>query len=109
MLVTTTLNVEGYRIVEYKGLVRGIVVRSPTIVQSIVGGLKNIVGGRIGAFTAMCEKAREQAYEVMLEHATQMGANAVIAMHYDAAEVASRYSATEVICYGTAVVLQKIT
>ena len=108
MLVTTTINVEGYRITEYKGIVRGITVRSPTIVQGLLGSLKNILGGQIGSYTEMCEQARQKAYDLMIEHALQMGANAVIGMSYDAAEVVGRYSATEVICYGTAVIIQKI-
>ncbi len=107
MLVTTTMNVEGYQIVEYRGLVRGIIVRSPTILQGFMGGLKNIIGGRIGAFTNMCEQAREQAYDLMVEHAKQTGSNAIIGVHYDASQVADRYSATEVLCYGTAVVIVK--
>ena len=105
ILVTTTFAVEGYRIVEYKGIVRGIIVRSPTIAQGIVGGLKNIIGGRIGAYTEMCEQARAQAYDLMLEHALEVGANAIVGMSYDASEVVSRGSATEVLCYGTAVVI----
>jgi uncharacterized protein YbjQ (UPF0145 family) len=107
MPVTTTLSIEGYRIREYKGVARGIIVRSPTIAQGIVGGLKNIIGGRIGAYTEMCEQAREQAYELLVEHARQMGANAVIGMRYDASEVVSKGSATEVLCYGTAVVIER--
>jgi len=105
--VTTTFGFEGYRIREYKGIVRGIIVRSPTIVQGIMGGLKNIVGGRIGAYTEMCEQARQQAYDLLLQHATEMGANAVVGLHYDASEVVSRGSATEVLCYGTAVVIER--
>ena len=105
--VTTTFTFEGYRIREYKGIVRGIIVRAPTIVQGIVGGLKNIVGGRIGAYTEMCEQARQQAYDLLLQHATEMGANAVVGLRYDASEVVSRGSATEVLCYGTAVVIER--
>ena len=108
MLVTTTFDIQGYRILEYKGVVRGIIVRAPTIAQSIVGGLKNIIGGRIGAYTDMCEQTRQQAYEQMVAHAKSAGANAVIGMHYDTAEVVSQGSATEVLCYGTAVVIQKL-
>ena len=104
ILVTTTFAVEGYRIVEYKGIVRGIIVRSPTIAQGIVGGLKNIIGGRIGVHE-MCEQVRAQAYDLMLEHALEVGANAIVGMSYDASEVVSRGSATEVLCYGTAVVI----
>ena len=105
MFVTTTFTIEGYRITAYKGLVRGIIVRSPTIAQGIIGGLKNIIGGRIGAYTEMCEQARSSAYESMIQHAQQVGANAVVGVRYDAAEVGS---ATEVLCYGTAVVIEKI-
>jgi uncharacterized protein YbjQ (UPF0145 family) len=107
MIVTTTFTVEGYSIVEYKGLVRGIIVRAPTIAQGIVGGFKNIIGGRIGAYTEMCEQARQTAYDEMVLHATQLGANAIVGARYDAAEVVSRGSATEVLCYGTAVVIAK--
>ena len=108
MFVTTTFTIEGYRITAYKGLVRGIIVRSPTIAQGIIGGLANILGGRIGAYTEMCEQARSSAYESMIQHAQQVGANAVVGVRYDAAEVVSKGSATEVLCYGTAVVIEKI-
>lgn len=108
MIVTTTFNVEGYRIAEYKGLVRGITVRSPTIAQGLLGGLKQIVGGKIGAYTEMCEQARAHAYESMVEHAQQMGANAIVGVQYDASDVGGQQAATEVLCFGTAVVLQPI-
>lgn len=105
--VTTTLSIDGFRIREYKGIVRGIVVRSPTISQGILGGLKAIIGGSIGAYTEMCEQARQQAYDLMLEHAREVGANAVVGLCYDASEVGVRNSAaTEVLCYGTAVVIE---
>lgn len=104
IIVSTTFTVEGSKIKEYRGLVRGITVRSPTIVQGFFGGLKSILGGTIGAYSEMCEQAREQAYELMMDHAVQMGANAVLGVHYDASEVV--VGATEVICYGTAVVLE---
>lgn len=106
MLVTTTFDIEGYRIIEYKGIVRGIIVRSPTIMQGFWSNLKSIIGGRIGSLTHMCETAREQAYNLMIDHAKELGANAIIGMRYDASEVAARHSATEVLCYGTAVILQ---
>jgi uncharacterized protein YbjQ (UPF0145 family) len=106
MPVTTTFTIEGYRIVEYKGVARGIIVRSPTIAQGFFGGLKNIVGGKIGAYTDMCEQAREQAFELLVEHAREMGANAIVGLRYDASEVVSQGSATEVLCYGTAVVIE---
>jgi len=109
MQVTTTFSIDGYRISEYKGLVRGLVVRAPTIGQGILGGLKSIVGGQIGAYAEMCEQARQQAYERLIQHAQELGANAVVGLRYDTSEVGSRNSAaTEVLCYGTAVVVQAV-
>jgi uncharacterized protein YbjQ (UPF0145 family) len=105
MFVTTTLTIEGYRITEYKGVVTGIVVRAPTIIQGIVGGLNNIIGGRIGAYTEMCEQTRAQAYDLLCQNAEQKGANAIVGMRFDSSEVVSKGSATEVLCYGTAVVV----
>ncbi|HYK81888.1 MAG TPA: YbjQ family protein [Gemmatimonadales bacterium] len=105
VIVTTTFTVEGRAVREYKGVVRGITVRAPTISQGILGGLKSIIGGHIGAYTEMCEQARQTAYDLMVEHARQLGANAVLGVSFDASEVASKASATEVLCYGTAVVL----
>ena len=105
MPVTTTFTLEGYRIVEYKGVVRGIIVRAPTIAQGFLGGLKSIVGGRIGAYTEMREQARQQAYELLIDHARSVGANAIVGLHYDAADVGGGGKATEVLCYGTAVVV----
>jgi len=105
--VTTTSSLDGYVIKAYKGVVRGIVVRSPTIAQGIAGGLKDIIGGHIGAYTEMCEQARKQAYDQMIAHARELGANAIVGTKYDASEVGSRTSATEVLCYGTAVVVGK--
>ncbi len=104
--VTTTLSIEGYRIKEHKGVVRGIIVRAPTIFQGILGGLKSIIGGRIGAYTEMCEQARQQAYDLLLQHARELGANAIVGLRYDASEVVAKESATEVLCYGTAVVIE---
>lgn len=109
MLVTTTLDIEGYSIVEYLGVVRGIVVRSPTIAQGFFGGLKSIIGGHIGAYTEMCEQTRQHAYDIMLLHAQELGADAIVGMRYDASEVSSKsVSATEVLCYGTAVKIQRV-
>ncbi|MBM43644.1 MAG: hypothetical protein CMJ36_01330 [Phycisphaerae bacterium] len=105
--ITTTFEIEGYRIVEYKGVVRGIVVRAPTIAQGILGGLKSVVGGKIGAYTDMCEQTRSDAFEHLIEHAEQVGANAVVGFRYDSSEIAE--SATEVLCYGTAVVIEPAT
>ncbi len=106
MPVTTTFTIEGYRIKQYKGIARGIIVRAPTIAQGFFGGLKNIIGGSIGAYAEMCEQAREQAFDLLVEHAQAMGANAIVGLRYDASEVVSRGSATEVLCYGTAVVIE---
>ncbi|MEI8313628.1 MAG: YbjQ family protein [Verrucomicrobiota bacterium] len=106
MFVTTTFDIEGYRITEYKGLVRGITVRSPTIAQGFLGGLKSIIGGKIGAYTEMCEQARQHAYDALVAHAEQLGANAIVGVRYDASDVGAQQSATEVLCYGTAVVVQ---
>lgn len=103
--VTTTFGFEGYRVRRYLGVVRGIIVRSPTISQGLLGSLKSVIGGKIGAFTEMCEQARQQAYDVMIEHARQVGANAVIGFRYDASDVGE--SASEVLCYGTAVVIEQ--
>ena len=103
--VTTTFNFEGHEIVEYKGVVRGIVVRAPTIVQGIMGGIKTIVGGKIGAYTEMCEQTRQDAYSHLLEHAEQLGANAIVGFHYDSSDL--KDGATEVLCYGTAVVIRE--
>jgi len=107
--VTTTFTIEGYRIAQYLGVVRGIIVRAPTIRQGILGGLKAVVGGRIGAYTEMCEQTRQQAYELLVDHAVGLGANAVVGLRFDASEVASRANATEVLCYGTAVVIEPET
>jgi uncharacterized protein YbjQ (UPF0145 family) len=108
MLVTTTMDVQGYRIKEYKGVVRGIVVRAPTITQGILGGLKSIIGGNIGAYTQMCEQARKGAYDNLVEHAQSLGANAIVALRYDASDAGEKSSATEVLCYGTAVVIEQL-
>ncbi len=106
MIVSTTFDVQGRRVREYKGVVRGITVRAPTISQGILGGLKSIIGGQIGAYTEMCEQARQAAYDLMVEHGQQVGANAILGVSFDASEVAAQASATEVLCYGTAVVLE---
>ena len=104
IVCTTTFDFDGYRIKEYKGLVRGIVVRAPTIAQGLMGGLKKIVGGRIGAYKAMCEDVRMEALQEMLQHAQELGANAVVGLRYESSEVAT--DASEVLCYGTAVVIE---
>jgi uncharacterized protein YbjQ (UPF0145 family) len=104
--ITTTFDIEGHRIIEYKGVVRGIIVRSPTIMQGVAGGLKSIIGGKIGAFTNMCEQARQDAFDHIAEHAEQVGANAVVGFRYDSSDLGDK--ATEVLCYGTAVVIEPI-
>ena len=101
---TTTFDFQGHKIVEYKGLTRGIVVRAPTISQGIMGGLKKVIGGRIGAYREMCEQARSEALESLLQHAEEIGANAVVGLRYESSDVDQ--SATEVLCYGTAVVIE---
>jgi len=106
MQVTTTFTIEGHRIREYKGIVRGIIVRAPTIAQGFFGGLETIIGGKIGSYTEMCEQARKQAYDLLIQHAQEVGANAIVGLRYDASEVVSKGSATEVLCYGTAVVIE---
>ena len=109
MLVTTTFDIHGHQIVEYKGIVRGIIVRSPTIVQGILGGLKNIIGGKIGAYTEMCEQTRRQAFDAMIHQAMALGANAIVGVRYDASDMGAQISATEVLCYGTAVVISPVS
>ena len=102
-MVTTALELPGHRIMRNIGIVRGIVVRSRSIVGSIGAGLQTLLGGNITLYTELCEKAREDAYELMIAHAAAHGANAVIGMRYDANEVAQ--GVTEVLAYGTAVVV----
>jgi len=103
--VTTAFALEGYRITRSLGLVRGIVVRSRSIFGTIGASLQTIVGGNITLLTDLCEKTREQAFEKMVDHAAMMGADAVIGMRYDATEVMQ--GVTEVLCYGTAVVVER--
>jgi uncharacterized protein YbjQ (UPF0145 family) len=102
-IVTTGNEVAGTRIVGYYGVVRGLVVRTPNIGASILGGLKSILGGNISQFANVCEAARQDAYQLMVQHAQQLGADAVVGMRYDATEFAQ--GATEVLAYGTAVKL----
>jgi uncharacterized protein YbjQ (UPF0145 family) len=104
MLVVTANDITGQRVVRYLGVVRGITVRSRSIIGNIGAGIQSLFGGNITLYTTLCEHAREEAYELMVAHASQMGANAVIAMRYDANEIAS--GITEVLAYGTAVVVQ---
>jgi uncharacterized protein YbjQ (UPF0145 family) len=102
-MVTTAFTIDGYRIDKNLGIVRGITVRSRSIFGTIGGSLHTIVGGNITAFTKLCEKAREEAFDLMLDHAGEMGANAIVGMRYDANEIMN--GVTEVLAYGTAVVV----
>jgi len=107
MMVTTSQELPGYRIVRNFGIVRGIIVRSRSLLGSIGAGLQTIIGGNITILTELCENTREEAYELMMQHAAQHGANAVIAMRYDATEIMQ--GVTEVLAYGTAVQVEKIS
>ncbi len=105
-MVTTALELQGYRVIRSLGVVRGITVRSRSIFGTLGGALQTIVGGNISLFTELCEKTRLEAFELMLQHAAEMGANAIIAMRYDATEVMD--GVTEVLAYGTAVVVEPV-
>jgi uncharacterized protein YbjQ (UPF0145 family) len=106
MMVTTALELPGYRIVRNFGIVRGIIVRSRSLLGSIGAGLQTILGGNITILTELCENTREEAYELMMQHAAEHGANAIIAMRYDATEIMQ--GVTEVLAYGTAVQVERI-
>ena len=106
VIVTTTNDVAGYRITQHLGVVRGLTVRSRSIIGNIGAGIQSLFGGNISIYTNLAEKAREEAYELMVQHAAQVGANAVIAMRYDANEITD--GITEVLAYGTAVVVQQV-
>jgi uncharacterized protein YbjQ (UPF0145 family) len=101
-MVTTAFELPGYVVTKNLGLVRGITVRSRSIVGNFFGGLQSILGGNITIYTELCEKARSETYRLMWSHASSLGANAVIGVRYDATELMA--GLTEVICYGTAVV-----
>ena len=103
-MTTTAFELTGYRIVKTFGVVRGIIVRSRSIVGTIGAGLQTLVGGNISILTDLCEKTRQDAMNQMLDHARQVGANAVIGLRYDATEVMQ--GVTEVLCYGTAVLVE---
>jgi uncharacterized protein YbjQ (UPF0145 family) len=105
MIVTTGNEVAGHVISGYIGIVRGIVVRSPSITQGFLGGLKQLVGGNIESYAEVCEDARQEAYQRMVQHAQERDADAVIGMRYDATEFAQ--GVTEVLAYGTAVTLSR--
>ncbi len=104
-MVTTANDLPGYRVVRCLGMVRGIVVRSRSVVGTLGASLQTLVGGNISLFTELCEKTREEAFGLLLQHAAERGANAVVAMRYDANEVMG--GVTEVLAYGTAVHVQR--
>ncbi|MGO9642743.1 MAG: YbjQ family protein [Candidatus Acidiferrales bacterium] len=104
-MVTGTFDLPGYRVVRVCGIVRGIVVRSRSVLGNLAAGLQTIVGGNITVFSELCEKTREEAYELMIQHAVEHGANAIVGMRYDATEIMQ--GVTEVLAYGTAVLVEK--
>ena len=104
MIVTTTNDVAGYRVVEHLGLVRGITVRSRSVIGNIGAGIQSLFGGNITIYSELAERAREEAFNLMVEHASSAGANAIVGMRYDANEITD--GITEVLAYGTAVVTE---
>jgi uncharacterized protein YbjQ (UPF0145 family) len=105
-LITTNIQLDGYRVVKNLGVVRGIIVRSRSIIGNIGAGFQILFGGNISLFTELCERTRSDAYELMIRHAEDLGANAVLAFRYDATEIAG--GVTEVLAYGTAVIVEKM-
>jgi uncharacterized protein YbjQ (UPF0145 family) len=105
-LVTTGTEINGYKVVKQVGIVRGIVVRSRSIFGNALAGLQTIFGGNITVYTNMCERARNDAYDLMCDHAEKHGGNAIIAMRYDTTEIMR--GVTEVLCYGTAVIVEQV-
>jgi uncharacterized protein YbjQ (UPF0145 family) len=105
-MITTAFNIDGYKVVKNIGIVRGITVRSRNLFANIGAAFQTLAGGNISLYVELCEKAREEAFELMMKHADEKGANAIIGMRYDANEVIQ--GVTEVLAYGTAVVLEKI-
>ena len=105
-LVTTAFELPGYRVVRNLGVVRGIIVRSRSVIGSIGAGLQTLFGGNITLYTGLCERTREDAFDLMMEHAANLGANAIICARYDATEIMS--GVAEVLAYGTAVVVEPL-
>lgn len=105
-MVTTAFEIDGYRIVRNLGVVRGIIVRSRSLLGTIGAGLQTIVGGNISLLTELCEKTRNDAFDLMITHASDLGANAVIGARYDATEIMQ--GVTEVLAYGTAVIVEPV-
>ena len=104
MIVATTTDLTGHRIVRHIGMVRGVTVRSRNVISDAIGGVQSMIGGRVGAYVKLAEAARQEAYEELVAHARDMGANAILAMRYDANEIMP--GVTEVLAYGTAVVVE---
>jgi uncharacterized protein YbjQ (UPF0145 family) len=104
MLIVTTNDIPGHRVVNTLGVVRGITVRSRNAISDMVGGVQSMLGGRVGAYVKLAEAARQEAYEDLVDHARAAGANAILAMRYDANEIMP--GITEVLAYGTAVVVE---
>jgi len=105
-LITTSTSLEGYKIVKHLGVIRGITVRSRSALGNIAGGFQSLFGGRLSIYVELCENSREEAYRLLIQHAQVSGANAIINMRYDANEIMQ--GVTEVLAYGTAVVVEKI-
>ena len=105
-MVTTSIELSGYRVTSNLGVIRGITVRSRSVLGNIAGGLQSLLGGRLSIYVELCETSREEAFQHMLQHAEERGANAIINMRYDANEILD--GITEVLAYGTAVVVEKI-
>ena len=105
-MVTTNIELSGYKIVKSLGLVRGITVRSRSLLGNLAGGFQTLFGGKISIYVELCEKTREEAYQQMLEHASERGANAIICARYDSNEVID--GVNEVLAYGTAVLVEKV-
>ena len=103
-LTSTTFDLPGYRVVRSLGVVRGIIVRSRSVIGDMGASIQKFFGGNISLYTTLCEQARDEAYRLMLSHAGQLGANAVIGVRYDATEIGP--GMTEVLCYGTAVIVE---
>ncbi len=107
MLVSTSNDIAGHRIVRHVGLVRGITVRSRSVIGNFAGGIQSLFGGKLSVFVGLAETARQEAYDHLIQHATEAGGNAIIAMRYDANEIME--GITEVLAYGTAVVVEPVT
>lgn len=105
-LITTSNALDGYKVVKHLGIIRGITVRSRSVVGNFAGGIQSLFGGRLSVYVELCENARQEAFHLMIQHAQAIGANAIVGMRYDANEVMQ--GITEVLAYGTAVVVEKV-